>query len=299
MPLLLLAVLLSAANAAEPAGSIDVWTRAPGDYTKSPAPARQRPKTFRFEGRELDELSAPDLQYGPEPQRYRGVRISRILQSYGVPKGNDLALLYFQNGMVVPLPLAPHVMARVDARVALKTWSQEGSGAGELTSVFPDVTKRGASDRDRRPLQLQGNKLVVGGTWHPHVPATSASFSPWLHVDSLIGIELVQARAYERQFEMGQGKVLEGQAVFLGHCQYCHGARTVGARYGWDFVRPIALHSHRNPENLFLHLRYREGDAPERGLMMPAFKELGHREAEAVHAWLKALAEGTMPAYAP
>jgi hypothetical protein len=82
-------------------------------------------------------------------------------------------------------------------------------------------------------------------------------------------------------------------------CQFCHGARSVGAAFGWDFVEPIPLHAYRSPETLFLHVRYRDGLAPEKGLMMPAFKDLGPRDARAVWRWLRDLGEQPLRSYEP
>ena len=138
---------------------------------------------------------------------------------------------------------------------------------------------------------FSGNKLVVAVLWHPAVAAAAQpAFSPWRHTDTLTGIELVAAQAYYRQFDVGGGDMVQrGQAVFQQSCQFCHGVRKVGAKFGWDFVEPTPIWSyHRPAKNLFLHVAYKPLDAAERGLMMPAmrFMSAGRRGAAL------ALAEG-------
>jgi hypothetical protein len=203
--------------------------------------------------------------------------------------------------MIIPLPLHAGTLKRTDAFLAHSLWSQGAGGTGEWTTEFPAIEKRDTGMKDRRPIRFNRNKLVVRDVWHPMVSTKGeAKFSPWLHVDSLLGMEFVDSAAYYRQFQVATNPVSErGYAVFLDRCQFCHGARTVGATFGWDFVEPVPLHTYRSPDRLFLHIRYRAGDAPEKGLMMPAFKDLGPNDAQAVWSWIKDLSERPLPGYAP
>jgi mono/diheme cytochrome c family protein len=256
-------------------------------------------KLYAFDEPDLQERVVVDAQYGEKP-RYRGVPLTRVLERYGIPEGCDLALLHFHNGMVIPLPLGSATLDRVDVFIAHSIWLRDGETTAWSKS-FPDITKRGTGVRDRRPIRFNGNKVVVENPWHPMVAnKNGASFSPWLHADSLSGIELAQSQAYYRQFQAAGHPVAQaGYVLFVARCQFCHGARSVGASFGWDFVDPVPLYTYRGPKNLFLHVRYREGDAPELGLMMPAFQDLTERDAEAVWSWLKAIADKPMAPYRP
>jgi len=149
---------------------------------------------------------------------------------------------------------------------------------------------------------FSGNKIVVAVLWHPAVAAAAQpTFSPWRHTDTLTGIELVSSKAYYLQFAVGGDDfVPRGQAVFQQSCQFCHGVRKVGAKFGWDFVEPAPIWTvHRQPKNLFLHVAYKPLDAAERGLMMPAMRFMSQDDAALLWRWLKAVASNPTPAYAP
>ena len=92
---------------------------------------------------------------------------------------------------------------------------------------------------------------------HPYLTdSTDDGFSPWRWVDSLVGIELVNGNAYFAQFvpKKGDDEVKRGLKSFLQHCQYCHSAHDVGARYGGDFLRPFPLHTLKKPQDLYDHV---------------------------------------------
>jgi mono/diheme cytochrome c family protein len=93
--------------------------------------------------------------------------------------------------------------------------------------------------------------------------------------------------------------VVRGLAVFQQSCQFCHGVRKVGAKFGWDFVDPTPIWSyHKPPKTLFLHVAYKPLDAAERGLMMPAMSFMSQDDAALLWQWLKAVATNPMAAYA-
>ena len=154
---------------------------------------------------------------------------------------------------------------------------------------------------DARPIFFTGNKIVVAEKWHPAVPeAAQPEFSPWNHTDTLVGIELVAARPYYRQFDVdGDSRVQRGLALYRQSCQFCHGARRVGAKFGWDFVEPLPIYSYHKPvRNLFYHVAYKPQDAAQRGLMMPAVKFMTEGDSALLWRWLRAVATKPMPAYA-
>jgi mono/diheme cytochrome c family protein len=154
---------------------------------------------------------------------------------------------------------------------------------------------------EARPITFAGNKIVVAERWHPAVPEGAREFSPWDHVDSLVGIELVEAAPYWAQFDVSaEPKVQQGLALVRQTCAFCHGARKIGAKLGWDLVEPYPLYSYRRPDTrLYYHIAYNPWNAAEKGLRMPALKFMTKEDAAAVWQWLKAIAEKPMPAYAP
>ena len=202
--------------------------------------------------------------------------------------------------MAVPLPFRDAaVMKRLDPFIAR---GMETHAKGPVRAAFfTDIRRKGATE-DPRPIVFSGNKLVVAVLWHPAVAAAAQpAFSPWRHVDTLTSIELVASRPYYGQFDVGGGAWAErGLALFKESCQFCHGVRKVGARFGWDFVEPTPIYSYRKPtRNLFLHVAYKPLDAAERGLMMPAMRFMSEDDAALLWQWLKAVATKPMPAYAP
>lgn len=276
----LLTVLLM--GSAEAGTTVEVWSRQAG--TKADT-------VFDRSGvRTVDLAKLPavdekrlDFQTGVT-QSFHGVLLSTLLRDAPGAPNDDVALLHFANGMQVPVALT-----EVDALQAL-------IALGE----FAPLKKKGAAKTDGRPIVFKGHKLVVSSGAHPKVAAGS-SFSPWSHVDSLTGVEWVKGDAYWAQFtpQNASDSVKRGAAVFQGACGFCHGVRGVGASEGWDFVKPLPVPKYRSKAALFLHVRYRELDAPERGLMMPAFKEFTQKDADAVHDWVSAINAAPPFIYAP
>ena len=108
------------------------------------------------------------------------------------------------------------------------------------------------------------------------------------------------AASWDAQFAAGDSaQHAEGQRVFLSRCQFCHGVKKVGATFGWDFVEPIPVSQHRSAKSLALHVRSREGDAPEAGLMMPALRDVTEVEVTAVWKWMEAIGKQGPRRYVP
>lgn len=281
--LLAAALLATAAQAAEPARGqvVNVWVRPSGS-------AARRPVAVDLSAHAKTEVTREDVHYGGAKAKYRGVPLRALLDVIPQKGKSDLALLHFLNGMVVPLPIDDlELLKALDPFVAT-----ELEQAGAWSTAFPEVRKAGAGDRDHRPLVFQGNKLVLSTRQHPYVsaPAAADGFTPFFFADTLTGVEFVQAAAWYKQFDVGRTEEeKQGFALFKSHCQYCHGVREAGARYGIDFMKPRPVAERRDVQSLFLHLRYRDRDAPETGQMMPFFRHLAKPEVAALHAWLKLL----------
>jgi mono/diheme cytochrome c family protein len=291
-------ILAGSSSHAEPVGRrVEIWTREPGNHDRNPHRPRGRLQRFDLAaGRSMDVVRM-DPQYGSD-QHYRGVELVSLIQRYEPPPEVDTAILHFANGMAVPVPFRDRaVMAKIDAFVVIARRAAPGKGAWQAR--LPSIPKPGAVE-DVRPITFGGNKIAVQGRWHPMVPAAAeAVFSPWLHVDTLTGIELVRADAYYRQFDVEHNPAAEaGLQRFKESCQFCHGAHQNGAKFGWDLVDPIPLYKLRK-QGLGMHVRNREPDAARRGLMMPPLTYLSAKDIGDLWTWLQAVGTKPLEKYSP
>lgn len=230
------------------------------------------------------EVTRPDIQAAGQAH-YRGVTLSSVVALVKAPATADTVLLHFANGMQVPLPRDPKQWRELDPFIAL---SVERDGV--WSAAFPEVTKAGAEDRDARPLVFNGNKFVVSTTAHAAVPEVARlnGFTPFAYVDSLVAVELVSAAQRERALKGTSSETArDGFKVFVGRCQFCHGVKLAGAKYGPDFALPRL--AEKDARELLLHVRYRDRDAAEKGLMMPFFKDVSAEDIKALLTWLRAL----------
>ena len=287
----------AAAPPAAASSSIDIWIRGGGPLQSDNAP-RARSQAVNLDALALVDSQRFDAQYGAS-HAFRGIPLANVIASFAPDAALDVAILHFANGMAVPLPFRDAaVMKRLDPFIAR---GMETHAKGPVRAAFFTEIRRKGSTEDPRPIVFSGNKLVVAVLWHPAVAAAAQpAFSPWRHTDTLTSIELVASRPYYGQFDVGGGAWAErGLALFKESCQFCHGVRKVGARFGWDFVDPTPIYSYRKPtRNLFLHVAYKPLDAAERGLMMPAMRFMSEDDAALLWQWLKAVATKPMPAYA-
>lgn len=274
---------------------ISMWTRKKGSFGDDQNPSKGRVTDLDLMTLKLQRRSLVDLQYGRKLS-FRGIPLVEVLKSYERHGGDDLALLHFDNGMIVPVPVSGGALAKINAFVAVGVCEPKGTCASE----FEPVAKADAYSvtNDPRPIEFAANKLVVGDAWHPETEGRpEGGFSPWRYVDSLSGVEFVNAAAYYRQFELGDAA---GLAVFRHRCQFCHGVRYVGATFGWDFVKPLALYEKRPPDQLLNHVKYPKTYAKERGLMMPAQTDIDATEIKSVWLWMRSAAlRQKMPSYSP
>jgi mono/diheme cytochrome c family protein len=277
---------------------VESWVRPAGDAAALETAAFQRSKVdlsslAHTEGRRFD------AQYGKYAW-FEGVSLSSLIASLKPPASVDLALLHFANGMAVPLSLGDkQALDQLDPFIALRMRS---SPKAPYRAEFPPLLKRAADYADVRGTQFSGNKLVVARLWHPALgEKVQADFSPWALADSLVAIEFVQSAPYYKQFDVDTSdEVRAGLDLFRKSCQFCHGARKVGAKFGWDFVEPTPLYTYRKGEKrLYYHVHFRRYDAVARGQSMPALKSMTEADAGKLWQWLKAIGTKPMPAYAP
>jgi mono/diheme cytochrome c family protein len=285
-----------AAAADGPVSAVEIWARGNGAPEGDRAP-RGRVQWLNLDLLPLVTVERVDVQYGTLGA-FRGIPLKAVIDAFAPDAALDLAILHFANGMAVPVPFRDAaVMKRLDPFIArgMETYRKGPVRA----AFFPDIPKKGAT-ADVRPIVFVGNKVVVAEKWHPAVAAAAQpAFSPWSHTDTLTGIELVASGPYYRQFDVSSDSgVQRGLALYRQSCQFCHGTRRVGAKFGWDFVEPLPIFSYQKPtKTLFMHVAYKPLDAAERGLMMPAMKFMTEEDAANLWQWLRAIATKPMPPY--
>jgi mono/diheme cytochrome c family protein len=286
-----------AAHAASAPSTIEVWTRASRSDVAGRPTGRERVQHVDLDALPLKEVTHVDVQYaGAFP--YRGIPLGEVIRLYGPTPGVDLALLHFANGMQIPFAFRDEQWAkRLDPFLARGI--RLGPGQPLRVGWFPNISQAREGFVDVRPITFVGNKLVVSDVAHPAVPAAAQTvLSPWLHADSLTGIELCSAKAYYAQFDVDPDPgVRAGYRLFLGSCQFCHGARGTGAAFGWDFVEPTPVFSYRGEKNLFYHVKFKPPDAASKGMLMPALSYMTEADAHSIWLWLRAIATRPMPAY--
>jgi len=273
-----------------PHDQIAVWTRGAGQYGPKKRPARVKQATFKLASLAKRTATLQDLQY-KKSRTYRGFYVADVLKRYKRPKGVDLALLHFGNKLVIPYPLSTRGATKKARRLRVFV-AVAWKGKKKWRYQFPAVRKKDILFRDHRPIRFKGNKVVVTSRWHPHLSkAVAKAINVWRYAGSLRGIELVDEAAYYKQFAISKKSVARrGLRLFRGSCQFCHGARKVGAGFGRDFTTPVSVHLYINrPAHLRHHIRNRSLFATQEGLMMPSIKNMSKQEAKALWVWIKAL----------
>jgi hypothetical protein len=263
--------------------AIEVWTRPTGTFDRGAEPARAGAVVIDLETVPAIEKTMYDVQL-ESTRAFRGLTLSSLIEARTIGSGVDTALLHFANGMIVPVLLDASKNVFIAASIR--------SPAGEWERAFPEVTKRRAVLPDPRPIAFGANKIVV--TDAPEM------FSPWQHVDTLVGVELVRGAAYEAQFGIGdKAEIQPGARVFLKRCHFCHAVRDVGATFGWDLVDPVPVYTYRTTQTLHAHVKYENADALELGYMMPVQRDIERTEIDALLAWLKRVAKHGLKPYEP
>jgi mono/diheme cytochrome c family protein len=265
-----------------PAGQvITLWVRPNGN-------AEPRRVPIDLAARNKVEVTREDVQYPGERLKYRGVSLRALMDVMERTNRADLVLLHFDNGMSVPLPIDDlELLKALDPFVATELQVND-----LWISAFPMVKKPGAEERDARPLKFKANKLVVSSRLHPFTSAAAQAdgFTPFLFTGTLTGIEFVRSAEWYRQFDVGTtAQEKAGFALFKSHCQYCHAVRERGGQYGTDFITSGPVAERVSLHQLYLHVRYRDRAAAEKGQMMPFFKDLSKDDVAALHAWLSVL----------
>jgi mono/diheme cytochrome c family protein len=287
-----LAPLALAGEPARAIRAVEVWTRAPR-ATGDDEPAKRA--SLPLAGFEAQTFERVDPQYDRK-LAFRGFSLRDLIERARPPAGTDVALLHFANGMAIPLPFRDAaVMKRLDPMIALAVL------VDGKPQPLPEVTRKAREYVDIRAIAFEGNKVVVAQSWHPMLAADTKGWSPWRHASSLVGVEFVTGEPYFAQFDVGTTEPARaGFGLFKQNCQFCHGARKIGASLGWDLVEPMPLYTWRgSPHQLYMHVAFRRLDAPERNQMMPALKHMSESDAGKLWKWLEAIGTNPMRPYAP
>jgi mono/diheme cytochrome c family protein len=277
----------------EPQDKITIWSRKSANYTDNLNPQLLRVKEMDLHKIDLVRVTRVDAQYGRK-ETYLGIPLTKILAEYKPQSHDDAVILHFSNGMRIPLPLES--LAQHQVFLALKICPKKEA----CSQSFPAIEKDDAYmvGADPRPIVFHGNKIVVDKLFHPNAPERKKmAFSPWNHIDSLIGLETINSEAYQKQFSFGAEA---GQNVFQMRCQFCHSVRYVGAAFGWDFVTPLPIYEKRTSQSLLNHVKYQKTRAAEMGLMMPNQADISEGEVSALWLWMRKAAKiNTLPSYKP
>jgi hypothetical protein len=276
------------------ASNIEIWTRGSGQHGDDADVKRGNPRAIEQSGLTKSRLKLNDSQY-KKSFTYDAIKVKDIVSGYQPSDPSaDAIILHFKNGMAVPVRTDSSIFDKLYVAFAICETEKQGKGKAKCTREFPDLSKDDPLfAQDPRPVKFTNNKLVSLSTAHPYVKPGS-NFSPWHHVDTLVGIEFIRESAYFDQFDPGGP---EGREVFKNRCAYCHSVRHVGGRFGWDFVDPVAVYQLKTPENLFNHVKYPKAHALNDGLLMPHQKDINEREAKALWEWMKQLATKPLKAY--
>jgi hypothetical protein len=283
---------------------IQVWERQPGNHSAGIAMAKKNRKMIPIRARQMQTQTLYDIQYEATGV-YQGIFLKDLLKQYRKPPSANLVILHFANAMIVPWLLKPdpQLAPKVFIAFSMKTDKR-------MQAQFPSLSHKTDVTMDPRPIEFSGNKLVVSSRRHPWLREPSGElFTPFLHVDSLIGIEWVNEDAYYDQFKGGYDpdvpsestKIQLNQAeqdaaleIFKHNCQYCHGFRNVGASFGWDFIVPIPIQEHKKAEELLGHVSHRSYNALERGLMMPTFGDFSLEEMKLFLRYSKTVSDAEL-----
>lgn len=283
-----LVLLVAAGGPPAATDGVAVWRRPSGG-------AKPTPVVVAWSSLRLEERTSSDVQLGGE-RSYRGVTLKALLLAAAQrTPAEDTALLHFKNGMLVPVPLDDATLAKLDLFVARAVKDDTGA----FVERFDNVIHERSPWMEQRAITFGTNKLVAKDRFHPTLGAATTSFTPWAHVDTLTGVELVKGAAWQKTFRVGDDpRVLQGVGVFEQRCQFCHGVRGAGASFGWDFVKPIPVHTWRDAESLLYHVKFRKLTGAEQGLMMPPQPDTTIDEVRALWEWMKAVSANELRPYA-
>ncbi len=276
------ALFLESLALAGPSCEIDIWDRKDGNYFNSKKEVIQKKTKLPLTAIKTKKLKQFDPQYGTDGL-YTGFFLEDLFNNPQFTLSSSEFLLHFSNRMIVPIQKNQSIFLAFS-----KEWKEDS----KLVVGLPEIPKPHYKYKDPRPIKFGCNKVVVS-------TPLGEKFNPFLHTDSLVGIEGVNLEAYQKQFL--PNKVTKAQSagfeVFLDRCQYCHGLHGVGSSWGWDYVEPLALYKRRDKTSLFYHVSHRPDDATPKGLMMPAQDKVTKAEINDLWEWMAAASTKPLNSY--
>lgn len=263
--------------------SISYWIRNVKNYTDIENPRGINKKTIKFNPKKMVEKVFYDAQY-KKKFAYKGYYLLQELNQISKGSKLDLMLLHFKNGMIVPLLFKhPKVQTKLNPFIATSIKIDN-----KWTDDFPEISRPDTRYRDPLPITFDKTKVVVTTNWFPMHPMVNKSgFSPWLHVDSLVGVEIANSTAYYRQFLPKDPEFTSGLKVFINRCQYCHSIRKIGSKFGWDFAGPIPIYKKRTVDSLTSHVKHKKAEPFKLGIRMPHQKDITRSEVDVLWQWMK------------
>ena len=275
-------------QAANDGGAVDMWLRRPvasgGDSIKGNL------LPLDLKGPKPEELESYDVQY-ERRVKVRGLHLRDIVGIFKpIPENVDVILLHTRRGMVVPISIA---RLRKDIQVFIALEIQKD---GKWSTAFPASIHVEAQSSKEVPTTFSGNKVVVGEEWR----ATETGFTPWRHLDSLVGIEFVESTAYANQFRNAKNATagLKGSVVYLAHCQFCHGVKGVGATRGPELTAAVQNYGKDAVDRI-----HRQVQSPGAAGMYPHFmpqqKDVTKDDIKDLVHWLDLLRGGSLAPYEP
>ncbi|MFK7827766.1 MAG: cytochrome c [Oligoflexales bacterium] len=273
---------------------IEYWDRPQANYTDVVNPIGVSKKKLSIKEDDLSIATIHDIQYNKK-LKFKGVYLNILISRLPLKTYHDLILLHFENGMIIPYFYQAHQITKaVKPLIAFSYFANKN-----WQHKFPKVERFDPRYNDPLPIIFSKNKLVVKTEWYPmHPMGGKSGFSPWKHMDTLTGLELVNAKAYFKQFTPGDSKLMGGFKVFISRCQYCHGIKNIGSRYGWDFAGPIPIHKKRTIDTLKNHIKNKKENIFKLGIRMPHQKDITRDEVSKLWAWMKHMTEREkLPSY--
>jgi cytochrome c553 len=216
------------------------------------------------------QTSVIDSQDGQE-HNVRGLSLLELLKAVKAPRAVDAVVFVYADGMQIPVKL--NDKASVDAIfIAL----EHGDVRERFNETYPILNR----------FDLPCPKVVYGKKLSSH--------SVWFYPTELTSIRLVTWSAYEAKLAQPTRRVSDrsGWALYLAHCQSCHGIGGHGAKRAPDFLSQMDAYRRVPPhavtdesEHPSLHEKikgFTEGT-------MPVLNHLSSREIGTLWRWLHAV----------
>ena len=266
---------------------IDLWIRRPGTDGKV---QKGNLSTINIKGMKFDELETYDIQYDTVG-KYKGLHLRDLVGAYKpLPPSIDMILLHTANGMVVPVAIQD---MRKNRELFLALSIQVDGGWRE---DFPMSRRPHPVIKDEKPIKFSGLKIVAGSQWR----TTDNNFTPWRHLDSLVGIEFVESGAFFAEFRLQKPfDDFDGRSVYTTRCHFCHAVKGVGGTFGPDFLAAIRPDEKGAAERIFAKVTTSVDEKTQLSQAMPKQVDLSRADARSVVQYAKGVKASNLTPYQP